>query len=235
MRIFRVKVIRSIRFYRRLRQYCAILVSSSLLSTLYTWAYRIASNILAQNHRTSSTIYKSKSQTFGNNAFHFNRWHCILHLDAGRASSHIRIKSLRNWRIFFFENVATAGNRATWIEIEEIGTTWKELNVLHRPFPKLVKVSLMGIANWQTNDVTEMLKYNPQLREIEFHSNKKLCSRNSILPSLVEYVPDIYLFIRINAERISLDREYVKHFGQLRKLSSLTQRSRLHNFSELHD
>lgn len=63
---------------------------------------------------------------------------------------------------------------------------------LHGPLPNLSKITLGNTANLNANDMNEMLKYNPQLKEILYYRNTcpDECVRN-ILPSLVEYVPEI--------------------------------------------
>lgn len=44
-----------------------------------------------------------------------------------------------------------------------------QFDFLRRLFPKLVKVSLDTIYNLNRNDIVEMLKYIPQVKEIRLH------------------------------------------------------------------
>lgn len=101
-----------------------------------------------------------------------------------------------------------------------------QFDCLHRPFPALVKVVLKAIDNLNSDDITEMLKYNPQLKQIELSYNKgvnTLDSTGNILPSIAKHVrgiesPNISLMPR----RSPLNRLNVNYFGQLSKLRSLS-------------
>lgn len=45
----------------------------------------------------------------------------------------------------------------------------RKFDCLHHPFPKLVKISLYWLDDLNYNDIAEMLKYNPQLKELGIH------------------------------------------------------------------
>lgn len=60
---------------------------------------------------------------------------------------------------------------------------------LYQPFTKLIKISLIDIANLENNDIEEILKHNPQVKEIAIRRCSKL--NHQIFRSIANHTPSI--------------------------------------------
>lgn len=116
--------------------------------------------------------------------------------------------------------------RELYLSVVEVA--WKRFDWLHQPFPKLVKISIVCVEYLEANDIVEMLKCNPQLKEIKIcnpmpANEYKLLTIDSVLPPIAKYVPEIEtLRLFLMRADISFCRETVECFSQLSKLTSLT-------------
>lgn len=88
---------------------------------------------------------------------------------------------------------------------------------LHQPFKKLQKISLYFAGTLKSVDIEEMLKANPQLKEIELGRCRNL--DNQVVRSIVNCTPDIET---LNLDPKFLEQGDASHFGLLRNLKILT-------------
>lgn len=108
------------------------------------------------------------------------------------------------------------------VRFHEVSAPQGQVCFLRHPFPKLVKISIVNIKGVSPNDIAEMLKYNPQLKEIEIRGSDCELRLLNILPLIVEHVPEVEsLTLRFEKDNPE-DLGYVKYLIQLSELSSLT-------------
>lgn len=91
---------------------------------------------------------------------------------------------------------------------------------LHQPFRKLTKITFESFGKLSNYDIEEILKRNPQLKEICFRSCLNI--NDNILHYIAEYVPGIeslFIFWQIN---FCYKRKNLKYLGQLKNLSNLS-------------
>lgn len=104
-----------------------------------------------------------------------------------------------------------------------INVTWKRFDCLHQRFPKLVKIVLHYIYDLNISDIAKMLKFNPQLKEIELNDCCSLPFVGNTFVLIAEYVPEVET-LNLISNRLHKNRECIQHFAKLSKLKSLTLR-----------
>lgn len=119
------------------------------------------------------------------------------------------LKNLPLWSTELRQLAFTSCNMSSF---EVMGTACS-----HQKFSKLELIRLSNLKGVKNQDITKFLKHNPQLKRIEV----KRCPQldDFIFQSIAKYVPNVE---EIN---VALDEpinaNYIKYFGQLRKLKSL--------------
>lgn len=106
-------------------------------------------------------------------------------------------------------------------ELQELrldGVDVERFEFLHRSFPKLVTFALNWNSDLNIDDIGKMLQHNPQLKQIELGYLPQL---ENILPSIVEYVPEIETLDLCWYGTDTINRETIKDFAQLRAMRTL--------------
>lgn len=87
---------------------------------------------------------------------------------------------------------------------------------LHQPFKKLESIALFNAKDLNNNDIEEILKRNPQLKEI------RLCRCPNLDPQICRFISNHVSGVEsLSLYDIPLKRRTAKHFGQLINLEKL--------------
>lgn len=116
-------------------------------------------------------------------------------------ASIMRPSLARVWKLLFFEcemTKSTLKNLLSWSP-ELLGLEYAccelsnneetEFQSLRGKFPKLESIFLMVVENINSTDIDDILKENPQLKQIKIFSCMKLA--DGIFQSIAKYVPEI--------------------------------------------